>query len=194
LNAGGFQIGGSPAHHRSSLLFGGSIQRRGPGAPYLRQSGSDAPHHGPNGRGHGVARQRNSGPDVEGSGLRGRSSYGCAGLTCTAVLELRNRKPRRLRFPCILCLRHICSLGVRKPSIYALDEDLVFPSLRAKGTKPPAANMLLADYLRVAARKGGVVAPTRTFRFHTFRRMLASVLVKMKVDLKLAHEMSSTRI
>lgn len=37
----------------------------------LRQSGSDAPHHGPNGRGHGVARQRNSGSDVERSGFRG---------------------------------------------------------------------------------------------------------------------------
>jgi len=41
-----------------------------------------------------------------------------------------------------------------------------FPSLRAKGTEPPAANMLVADYLRVAAKKAGVVAPPRTFGFH----------------------------
>jgi integrase len=33
------------------------------------------------------------------------------------------------------------------------------------------------------------VAPPRTFGFHTFRRTLASVLVKMKVDPKLVQEM-----
>src|ERR1019366_6999361 len=80
-------------------------------------------------------------------------------------------------------------LAWRKETLYASDEDLVFPSLRAKGTKPPAANMLVADYLRVAAKKAGVVAPPRTFGFHTFRRTLASVLVKLKVDPKLVQEM-----
>ena len=48
--------------------------------------------------------------------------------------------------------------------------------------------MLVADYLRVAARKAGVVAPPRTFGFHTFRRTLASVLVKMRVDVKTVQE------
>jgi integrase len=66
---------------------------------------------------------------------------------------------------------------------------IVFPSLRLKGTKPPAANMLVSDYLRVAAKKAGVVAPPRSSGFHTFRRTLASVLVKMKVDPKLVQEM-----
>ncbi len=75
-------------------------------------------------------------------------------------------------------------LAWRKETLYPGDEDFVFPSLRLKGKKPPAANMLVADYLRVAARKAGVVAPPRTFGFHTFRRTLASVLVKMKVDVK----------
>jgi integrase len=32
------------------------------------------------------------------------------------------------------------------------------------------------------------VAPPRTFGFHTFRRTLASVLVKMKVDVKTVQE------
>lgn len=72
----------------------------------------------------------------------------------------------------------------RKETLYPSDDDFVFPSLRLKGKKPPVANMLVADYLRVAARKAGVVAPPRTFGFHTFRRTLASVLVKMKVDVK----------
>ena len=75
-------------------------------------------------------------------------------------------------------------LAWRKQTPYPKDEDLVFPSLRLKGAKPPAANMLVADYLRVAAKKAGVEAPPRTFGFHTFRRTLASVLVKMKVDVK----------
>jgi integrase len=48
--------------------------------------------------------------------------------------------------------------------------------------------MLVADYLRVAASKAGVVAPPRTFGFHIFRRKLASVLVKMRVDVKTVQE------
>jgi integrase len=49
--------------------------------------------------------------------------------------------------------------------------------------------MLVADYFRAAARKAGVVAPPRTFGFHTFRRTLAPVLVKMKVDVKTVQEL-----
>jgi integrase len=76
----------------------------------------------------------------------------------------------------------------RRETLYPAAEDLVFPSLRLKGKKPPAANMLVADYLRVAARKAGVIAPPGTFGFHTFRRTLASVLVNMKVDIKTVQE------
>ena len=79
-------------------------------------------------------------------------------------------------------------LAWRRETLYPGDGDLVFPSLRLKGKRPPVANMLVADYLRVAARKAGVVAPPRTFGFHTFRRTLASVLVKMKVDVKTVQE------
>src|SRR5262249_16109445 len=80
-------------------------------------------------------------------------------------------------------------LAWREVTPYPRDEDLVFPSLRLKGTKPPAANMLVADHLRVAAKKAGIDAPPRTFGFHTFRRTLASVLVKMKVDIKTVQEL-----
>src|SRR5215469_6420307 len=80
-------------------------------------------------------------------------------------------------------------LAWRKETLYPSDDDFVFPSLRLKGKKPPVANMLVADYLRVAASKAGVVAPPRTFGFHTFRRTLASVLVKMKVDVKTVQEL-----
>lgn len=80
-------------------------------------------------------------------------------------------------------------LAWRKETLYPANEDLVFPSLRLKGKKPPAANMLVSDYLRVAAEKAGVIAPPRTFGFHTFRRTLASILVKMKVDVKTVQEL-----
>ncbi len=59
-------------------------------------------------------------------------------------------------------------LAWRKGKLYPGDEDCVFPSLRLKGKKPPAANMLVADYLRVAARKAGVVAATAYLRFSHF--------------------------
>lgn len=80
-------------------------------------------------------------------------------------------------------------LAWRRETPYSKAEDLVFPSFRLKGRRPPAANMLVSDYLRVAAKKAGVVAPPRTFGFHTFRRTLASVLVNMKVDVKTVQEM-----
>jgi integrase len=83
-------------------------------------------------------------------------------------------------------------LAWRRETLYSAAGDFVFPSLRLKGKRPPAANMLVADYLRVAATKAGVVAPPRTFGFHTFRRTLASVLVKMKVDLKTVQEIVPT--
>jgi integrase len=79
-------------------------------------------------------------------------------------------------------------LAWRKETPYPTDEDLIFPSLRLKGKKPPAANMLVSDYLRVAAEKAGVIAAPRTFGFHTFRRTLASVLVRMKVNVKTVQE------
>src|SRR5256886_15239394 len=62
-------------------------------------------------------------------------------------------------------------------------------AVRLKGRKRPAANMLVSDYLRVAANKAEVVARLRSLGFHTFRRTLASVLVKMEVDPKLVQEM-----
>ena len=37
-------------------------------------------------------------------------------------------------------------LAWRKETLYPNDEDFLFPSLRLKGTKPLAANMLVADY------------------------------------------------
>jgi integrase len=80
-------------------------------------------------------------------------------------------------------------LNWRRETPYRKEEDLVFPSFKLKGTKPPRANMLLSDHLRPAAMKVGVVAPPRVFGFHTFRRTLASVLVANNYDPKLVQEL-----
>jgi integrase len=80
-------------------------------------------------------------------------------------------------------------LDWRRQTPYRKEEDLVFPSFKLKGTKPPRANMLLSDHLRPAAMKVGVVAPPRAFGFHTFRRTLASVLVANNYDPKLVQEL-----
>jgi integrase len=80
-------------------------------------------------------------------------------------------------------------LNWRRETPYRKEEDLVFPSFKLKGTKPPRANMLLSDHLRPAAMKVGVVAPPRAFGFHTFRRTLASVLVANNNDPKLVQEL-----
>ncbi|HVO62501.1 MAG TPA: site-specific integrase [Terriglobales bacterium] len=80
-------------------------------------------------------------------------------------------------------------LNWRRETPYSKGEDLVFPSFKLRGRKPPRANMLLSDHLRPAARKVGVVAPPRAFGFHTFRRTLASVLVANNYDPKLVQEL-----
>jgi integrase len=80
-------------------------------------------------------------------------------------------------------------LNWRRETPYRKEEDLVFPSFKLKGAKPPRANMLLSDHLRPAAMTVGVVAPPRAFGFHTFRRTLASVLVANNYDPKLVQEL-----
>jgi integrase len=74
----------------------------------------------------------------------------------------------------------------RKQTPYAGDDDLIFPSFRLKGRKPPRANMLVSDHLQPAARKAGI---SGQIGFHTLRRTLASVLVANGTDPKLVQEL-----
>jgi integrase len=74
----------------------------------------------------------------------------------------------------------------RKETPYCRDTDLVFPSFRLHGEKPPRANMLVANHLQPAARKAGIGGPVG---FHTLRRTLASVLVANGNDPKLVQEL-----
>jgi integrase len=74
----------------------------------------------------------------------------------------------------------------RKETLYATEEDFIFPSYRLKGTKPPRANMLVAKHLQPAARKAGIAGQVG---FHTLRRTLASALVANGNDPKLVQEL-----
>jgi integrase len=74
----------------------------------------------------------------------------------------------------------------RKETPYSADDDLVFPSMRLKGRKPPRANMLVADHLQPAARRAGIKEPVG---FHTLRRTLASALVENGSDIRLVAEL-----
>jgi integrase len=74
--------------------------------------------------------------------------------------------------------------------------DWVFASNRLKGKQPRVANMLVADYLRPAAAKAGILSShqdehgrlveddPRRFGFHNLRHSLASFLVRMRTDPK----------
>jgi integrase len=74
----------------------------------------------------------------------------------------------------------------RKETLYAAEDDFIFPSYRLKGRKPPRANMLVAKHLQPAARNAGI---TGRVGFHTLRRTLASALVANGNDPKLVQEL-----
>jgi integrase len=69
---------------------------------------------------------------------------------------------------------------------YSQAEDWVFASFKLKGRQPRVANMLVADHLRPAAVKVGVLTEGQDVRFgfHTLRHSLASFLVRTKTDPK----------
>jgi integrase len=69
---------------------------------------------------------------------------------------------------------------------YSQPQDWVFASLKLKGKQPRVANMLVADHLRPAAVKAGVIKEGEKVRFgfHNLRHSLASFLVRTKTDPK----------
>jgi integrase len=69
---------------------------------------------------------------------------------------------------------------------HAKDTDFVFPSLREDGRKPLYASSFVADYLRPAAKKAGVViADGQRFGLHNLRHSLSNWLVnKAKIEPK----------
>jgi integrase len=84
----------------------------------------------------------------------------------------------------------------KQKTSYSEPGDWVFPSSRLKGKQPRVGNMLVADYLRPAAAKAGILSShqdeqgrlveddPRRFGFHNLRHSLASFLVRMRTDPK----------
>jgi len=74
----------------------------------------------------------------------------------------------------------------QRATSFGKPEDFVFPSLRSDGKKPLYASSFVADYLRPAAKKAGVViADGQRFGLHNLRHSLSNWLVnKAKVEPK----------
>ena len=77
----------------------------------------------------------------------------------------------------------------RRETMYASDDDYVFPSTKLGGKQPRSRSMLVEDYLRPAAIRAGVLRiedgvtykpdgnPVKRYGFHTLRRSLATCLM-----------------
>jgi integrase len=74
----------------------------------------------------------------------------------------------------------------RSETPYAAAEDWVFASPRMKGRKPYRANTLVANHLRVAAAKAGIIGPVG---WHTFRRSISGWLIDNDENVKVTQEL-----
>jgi integrase len=68
--------------------------------------------------------------------------------------------------------------GWREQTPYPDDKDWVFPSLKLRGKQPRTASTMVADYIRPAAVKLGIIKQDESrFGFHNFRHSLATFLI-----------------
>jgi integrase len=69
---------------------------------------------------------------------------------------------------------------------YAKTTDFLFPSMRAEGRKPLCSSIFVADHLRPAAKKAGVlIQDGQRFGLHNLRHSLSNWLVnKAKIEPK----------
>jgi integrase len=74
----------------------------------------------------------------------------------------------------------------RTQTPYSKETDFVFPSLKASGRVPLSASIFVADHLRPAAKKAGVlIADGQRFGLHNLRHSLSNWLVnKAKIEPK----------
>jgi integrase len=89
----------------------------------------------------------------------------------------------------------------RKVTVHGTPTDWVFASLKTHGKTPRVGNMLVADHLRPAAIKAGVLLkPGQRFGFHNLRHSLSSLLITgHKSDVRttqdiLRHRSSTTTV
>ncbi|MCU1340647.1 MAG: integrase family protein [Candidatus Acidoferrum typicum] len=75
--------------------------------------------------------------------------------------------------------------GWHQQTLYAKQEDWIFPSTKLKGKTPLSASMMTAAKIRPAAIEVGIqLAKGQRFGFHNFRHSLATFLVNRGTDVK----------
>ena len=74
----------------------------------------------------------------------------------------------------------------RRESLYAGDDDWVFPSIRNKGKTPRSGSILVTDYLKKAAYEAGVLKKGEKvpFGMHNLRHSFATYLIAVGRDVK----------
>lgn len=75
----------------------------------------------------------------------------------------------------------------RAATLYAGDDDFLFPSVRKNGTQPLTPDMLLVKIVRPALKRALVVG--KVVGWHTFRHSPATNLRSLGVDVKVAQEL-----
>jgi integrase len=91
----------------------------------------------------------------------------------------------RAAVPCVeLLSKHLEEW--RRESLYAGDDDWVFPSVRNKGKTPRSGSILVTDYLKKAAYEAGVLKKGEKVQFgmHNLRHSLATNLIAVGRDVK----------
>ncbi len=74
----------------------------------------------------------------------------------------------------------------KRESLYKADADFAFASLRLKGKMPKGPDNLLKGYIRPAFERAGIDG--KIIGLHNFRHSLATNLLAMGVDVKVAQE------
>ena len=72
----------------------------------------------------------------------------------------------------------------RKESMYAGDDDFVFPSIRLNGTKPLSPDVVLKKSIRPALVRAGIV--DKVIGYHSFRHAVSTYMMALDVDPKTA--------
>ena len=75
----------------------------------------------------------------------------------------------------------------KKTTLYPNPDDLLFPSIRAKGEIPVWPDMVLRKIIRPAAERAGIKG--KVVGWHTFRHSLGTNLRSLGVDVKTAQEL-----
>jgi integrase len=78
-------------------------------------------------------------------------------------------------------------LDWRRQSLYASDNDFLFPSIRLNGNKPLSPDSLLKKSIRPALKRAGIEG--KVIGWHNFRHTLGTLLRAIGTDIKVAQDL-----